>query len=263
MAEAGVSRAAAGGARRGGGGRLLSRVAVVFGAWVACEALARSGLLYHGVVPSSLLVLRALGDLLHDPEFYQSLSITLWEIGIGVLIGATTGWIAGIGLGTSRFLAKAYEPWLYYLGPTPKIIILPLLIMLCGAGAGSKIAMGALSCFFPVALSIATGMREVDRTLVNVGRSFCLTPLQLLRFIYLPSSVGPTITGLRLGFGVAVIGILLSETKVSRTGVGFLVIQAYERFDIPRMYALLIIIFGASALVNILLGTIGDRLSRK
>lgn len=262
MAETGVSGRPAGAARRGGS-KTLSRVAVIIGAWVVWEALARSGLLYHGVVPSSFLVLGALVDLLRDPEFWHSLGITVWEIGVGVFIGAATGWIAGIGLGASQFLSRAYEPWLYYLGPTPKIIILPLLIMLCGAGTGSKIAMAALSCFFPVALSIATGMREVDRTLVNVGRSFCLTPLQLLRYVYLPSSIRPTVTGLRLGFGVAVIGVLLSETKVSRTGVGFLVIQAYERFHIPEMYALLIVIFGAAAAVNLLLGVLADTADHK
>jgi NitT/TauT family transport system permease protein len=260
VAETGMSGSPAHAGRRRGS-NALSRIAVIVGAWAAWELLARSGLLYHGVVPSSFLVFGALADLLRDPDFYNSVSITLWEIGAGVFIGVAAGWITGVALGASRFLSRAYEPWLYYLGPTPKIIILPLLIMLCGAGAGSKIAMGALSCFFPVALSIATGMRDVDRTLVNVGRSFCLTPLQLLRFIYLPSSVRPTITGLRLGFGVAIIGILLSETKVSRTGVGFLVIQAYEQFHIPEMYALLIVVFGAAALVNFLLGAVGDRLN--
>jgi ABC-type nitrate/sulfonate/bicarbonate transport system permease component len=238
--------------------RVLLPATVAIGAWILWEALARSGLLYRGIVPSSFLVFGALLDLLRTPDFYHSLGISMWEIGVGMFAGSAAGWLVGVTLGISPFLSRAYEPWLYYLGATPKIILLPVLIMLFGAGVGSKMAMGALSCFFPVTLSIAAGMRDVDRTLVNVGHSFCLTRLQMLRFIYLPSSVRPTLTGLRLGFGVTVVGVLLSETKIARAGIGFVAIQAYDRFQIPEMYALLIVIFAVAALVNLLIGRIVD-----
>ena len=68
-------------------------------------------------------------------------------------------------------MTRAYEAYLYYLGPTPKIIFFPVMIMWFGVGSGSKIAMGALSCFFPVALSATAGMRQIDKVLIRVGRS--------------------------------------------------------------------------------------------
>ncbi len=142
---------------------------------------------------------------------------------------------------------------LYYLGPTPKIIFFPIMIMWFGVGPGSKVAMGTLSCFFPVALNVAGGMREIEKVLIRVGRSFRANTWQMVTKIYLPAMRQPVVNGVRLGLGVAVIGTLLAETKLSNRGIGFLIINAYSTFDMPRMYALLILLFvvaiGANALV--------------
>jgi len=177
------------------------------------------------------------------------------QIGFFAFIAGSLGFAA---LGANRFLARAYEPFIYYLGPTPKIIFFPIMIMWFGVGAGSKVAMGALSCFFPIAISVAAGMREVDAVLIRVGRSFRATPLQLLTTIYLPAMRRPIVNGVRLGLGVAIIGTLLAETKLSNRGLGYLVIQTYTTFNMPRMYALLIAVFvlaiGANALMGRLAG---------
>ncbi|HEY7384232.1 MAG TPA: ABC transporter permease subunit [Beijerinckiaceae bacterium] len=190
--------------------------------------------------------------------FYFHLYTTFYEIAVAMLIGGTLGLLVGIALGGSRYLAGAYEVYLYYLGPCPKIIFFPLMIMWFGVGPGSKIAMGALSCFFPVALSAAAGMREIDKVLIRVGRSFRASTQQMVTKIYLPAMRAPIINGLRLGMGVAIIGVLLAETKLSNQGLGFMIIQAYTLFNMPQMYALLIIVFVIAALINAGI----DRLSR-
>ena len=115
---------------------------------------------------------RALVELLADRTYYWHLGVTAGEIGIALLIGGLAGLVVGIVLGGNRLLSRAFEPFLYYLGPTPKIIFFPVMIMWFGVGPGSKVAMGALSCFFPVALSVAAGMRQIDPVLIRVGRSF-------------------------------------------------------------------------------------------
>ena len=130
-------------------------------------------------------------------------------------------------LGGNRLLSRAFERYLYYLGPTPKIIFFPIMIMWFGVGPASKVAMGTLSCFFPVALSVAAGMRQIDPVLIRVGRSFRASTWQMVTKIYLPAMRQPIINGVRLGLGVAIIGTLLAETKLSNRGIGFLIIQAY------------------------------------
>jgi ABC-type nitrate/sulfonate/bicarbonate transport system permease component len=240
------------------GAVFLVRAGIVAAVLIAWQAIAASGLLYRDVVPSLPALARALLQLAVDPVFYSNLAVTLGEAALALAIGGLSGFAVGLLLGASRFLAGAYEPFVYYLGPTPKIIFFPVMIMWFGVGAGSKVAMGALSCFFPIAISVAAGMREVDAVLIRVGRSFRATPLQLLTTIYLPAMRRPIVNGVRLGLGVAIIGTLLAETKLSNRGLGYLVIQTYTTFNMPRMYALLIAVFvlaiGANALMGRLAG---------
>jgi len=228
------------------------RVATLLGLWALWEAVAASGLLFRDVVPSSTKVVAALATLLVSPDFYYNLELTVAEVLVSLVLGASAGVAAGLALGAARFAGKAFEPYLHYLAPTPKIVFLPILLVLFGVGPGSKIAMGTLSCFFPMALSVATGVREVDAVLLRVGRSFNLSLAQTIRKIYLPSLVPPIATGLRLGLGVAIIGCLLAEIKMSNRGLGFIIMQDYAQFRIPAMYAALIAAFAIAGLGNAL-----------
>jgi ABC-type nitrate/sulfonate/bicarbonate transport system permease component len=240
------------------------RIAIIVAIVVVWEAVSASGLLYRDVVPSLVAIGKALYLTLRDASFYFHLAITAYEIGIAMVIGGLSGLAVGILLGGSKFLSRAYESFLYYLGPCPKIIFFPIMIMWFGVGPGSKVAMGAISCFFPVALNVAGGMREIDKVLIRVGRSFRANTWQMVTKIYLPAMRHPVINGTRLGLGVALIGTLLAETKLSNRGIGFLVIQAYSIFNMPQMYALLIILFVIAIGANTVIGRLGglDALKR-
>jgi len=269
MAATGSVTAAA---RRGGPAtksqiRML-RIALIVGIIAIWEAVAASGLLFRDVVPSLVTIGQSLIKILMHPDFaleigsttvmipdfYRHLWVTLTEVATALVFGGFAGLAVGLALGANPFLSAAFERFFYYLGPTPKIIFFPLMIMWFGVGPGSKIAMGTISCFFPIVLSAAAGVRQIDKVLIRVGRSFRVNTLQMVTKIYLPAMREPIINGVRLGLGVAVIGTLLAETKLSNRGVGFLIINAYSTFDMPRMYALLILLFivaiGANALVG-------------
>ncbi|HEY5215994.1 MAG TPA: ABC transporter permease [Pseudolabrys sp.] len=235
----------------------LLRIAIILALLAVWEFLAHSGWLYRDVVPSLMSIGRALAELLMSADYYFHLSVTAAEIGTALAIGGVLGLVAGILLGANRFLSKAFESYLYYLGPTPKIIFFPIMIMWFGVGPGSKIALGTLSCFFPVALSVAAGMRQIDKVLIRVGKSFRANSWQMVVKIYLPAMRHPIINGIRLGLGVALIGTLLAETKLSNKGIGFLIIQAYSIFDMPRMYAMLIVLFVLAIGANALVGRFG------
>jgi NitT/TauT family transport system permease protein len=230
-------------------------LATILGGW---ELLARSGLLFQDVVPPLGAIARALGSILRSSEYYSHLSTTLSEIGTALALGGLAGLGAGIAIGSRPLLRRAYEPILYYLGSTPKLIFFPVMLMLFGVGVASKIALGFISCFFPIALSVAGGMREINPVLIRVGRSFRARHWDMVRKIYLPAMRQPVVNGLRLGLGIAVIATLLGETKLSNRGVGHLVIQAFTIFDMPRMYALLLTIFALSIAANTLLGRLAQ-----
>ena len=233
------------------------RIFIVVMVLLVWEGLARSGWLYQDVVPSLVAIGRALYETLRDPTFYFHFYTTFYEITIAMAIGCVSGLVVGIVLGGSKLMQRAYEPFLYYLGPCPKIIFFPVLIMWFGVGPGSKIAMGVVSCFFPVALNVAGGMREIDKVLIRVGRSFRANTWQMATKIYMPAMRHPIINGVRIGLGVCLIGTLLAETRLSNRGIGFLVMQAYSLFAMPQMYSLLIVLFVIAIGANALIGRLG------
>ncbi len=235
----------------------LLRLILLASLLAAWEILAQSGWLYRDVVPSLLSIGCALASLLSSPDYYFHLSVTVLEIAGALAIGGTIGVLTGLVLGANPFAGRAIEPYIYYLGPTPKIIFFPIMIMWFGVGPGSKIAMGAVSCFFPIALSVAAGMRQIDPVLIRVGRSFRAQAWQMAWKIYLPAMRHPILNGVRLGLGIAIIGTLLAETKLSNRGIGHLIMRAYSVFDMPKMYALLIILFALAIGANAIVGRIG------
>ena len=256
MAETGRLRQTAGPAVRLSPVTLL-RAAIILSIMAIWEFLSHSGWLYRDVVPSLLAIARALIALFVSPSYYFNLGVTVAEIGAALLIGGISGLAVGILLGANPFLSKAFESYIYYLGPTPKIIFFPVMIMWFGVDSPSKVALGTLSCFFPVALCVAAGMRGIDKVLIRVGNSFRANTWQMVVKIYLPAMRHPVINGIRIGFGVALIGTLLAETKLSNKGIGFLIINAYSTFDMPRMYANLIVLFALAIGANALVGRLG------
>ena len=241
----------------------IVQVLTFLGVWAGWEALSRSGLLYEGVVPSSLVVFPAMWSHLVDPVFWDHAGRTAYEVVLGFAIGSSVGAALGLLLGMRRFLAAVLEPYVNYLAATPKIIFLPIMFVLFGVDAGSKVAMAAISAFFPVAVSVYRGTLLVSPVLVRVARSFKASSWKIVRSIYLPSIVPPLLTGLRLGLGVAIVGTLLAEIKLANKGLGYVVIQHYNFFRTADMYAVLIIIFVIAVGVNAAMDRLAARYSYK
>jgi ABC-type nitrate/sulfonate/bicarbonate transport system permease component len=244
-------------------GVLTVRVATLLAIWIAWEALAQSGLVYEGIVPSSLAVMASMIRQLSDPAIYLDAAQTAYEVIVGFFVGSVAGASMGLLLGVRGFADRAAAPYLQGLAATPKIVFLPILMLALGVGAGSKIGMGALSAFFPVAIATAEAMKGVDPVLVRVARSFNASGWQIAAKVLLPSLAEPLIVGLRLGLGVAIIGVLLAEIKFAKAGLGHLAIQHYNFFHTADMYAVLLITFALALAVNALMGAVGRRLLRR
>ena len=230
------------------------RLATVAAALAAWEALARSGLLYAEVVPPLEKIAVACFALLASGSTYHHLAVTAWEVAAGLAIGYGAGVAFGLAAGARRFFGDAAAPYVNGLATAPKIVFLPIAMLFFGTGIASKVALGALSAFFPVAINTAAGVRQLDPVLVKVGRSFRLGRWQMARRIYLPALRPSLVTSMRLGFGLAVVGVLLSEIKLSSAGLGFLANESYANFRIAELYAVLVLVFALAVGVNSLLG---------
>jgi len=222
------------------------------------EGTSASGLLYRGVVPSLIDVVRAVATLLASPDFWFNLSVSGMEVGLAIALGGGLGIAVGLLLGGNRFAGAALEPYVNFVASMPKVILFPVFLVVFGTGPASKVAVGAVACFFPMALGTAAGTRQVNPVLLRVGRSFNLTLAQTVRMIYLPALVAPIMSGLRIALGVAIVVCLLAEIKYSNRGLGFMVIINYNQSRFADVYAVLIVIFSISMAGNALV----DRLAR-
>ena len=229
----------------------LVTLAVVLVAW---EILAYSGLLYEGVVPPLESMAIAFVRLLFSAGTYRNLGATAWEVGVGFPIGFVVGVALGLWMGVWPLFGRAVTPYVDGLATAPKIIFFPIAMLAFGTGMESKIALGALSCFFPVVINAAAGMREINPVWVRVGRSFNLTRRQMVTRVYLPALKRPIVTGMRLGLGLTVIAVLLGEIKMSDRGLGFMANEAYNHFRVPELYAILVLIFMLAVGSNRLIG---------
>jgi NitT/TauT family transport system permease protein len=255
---------------------ILMRVLLIGGIFAFWEISSRTGLVLRDIVPPVSTVLVAVFNLLSQPDnspfslkltlppdltlklppFYWHLWVTTYEAAGAMAIGTAAGLVTGLALGVSLVLSRMFEPYIYYVSPTPRIILFPIMLMLFGVGPESKIALGALATFFPVALTTAAGMRGIDKVLIRVGKSFRASQVQMATKIYLPAMREPVLNGIRLGFGFALITVLLAETKLSKEGLGFMLMQIYQRFDMASLYALLIIVFAISAVCSALMARV-------
>lgn len=232
---------------------------VLVAAW---QITALSGFFYEGVFPTVDVIFRGVIREVLLGEFYRDLGVTLFEAILGFIVGALIAIVLSIWLGLRPFARRAIEPYIVAIGGTPKIIFLPILFLLFGLGIESKIAKGALSAFFPVAISATHGFLMIRPVLLQVGRSFGITRWQMATKIYMPAMMGPVVTGARLGIAMAIIGVLAAEISYSDIGIGFRLARYSDMFEIGSMYGTIILLFAVAIAINSSITALQRRVSR-
>lgn len=212
--------------------------------------------------PHPAAVLQAAGELFASGEIYPHLGVTLYETLAGLAAAIVLGIALGFALGVSRTAAEMFEPMILAAYAVPKIIFLPLLLMIFGIGLGSKIANAALHAVFPILFNTLVGIREVNPVLVKLARSMNASTAQKFRKVYFPSMVLPVFAGMRIGLGFCFLGALLAELFESKSGLGFLVADFYNSGRIAHMLAVILFVFVLTMAINAVMKAIEERLSR-
>jgi len=228
---------------------------------IAIEVLIRAGFINNYIVPTPIQVAAAFERIIVDEDIGSRFLLTFTEAFTAGAMITVVGVLAGVLLYRFDLLRRATETWVAALASAPTVLMYPLFLVIFGRSAWTIIMMGFVAGLPPVILKTIEGLVTTRRVLVDVGRSFRANTWQMATKIYLPAMRHPIINGVRLGLGVAIIGTLLAETKLSNSGIGFLIIQAYTLFDMPRMYAMLIVVFVLAIGANALVGWVG-RLDR-
>ncbi|HEY4265584.1 MAG TPA: ABC transporter permease [Micropepsaceae bacterium] len=184
-------------------------------------------------------------EMFRDGSIYPDLAVSAEEFVLGYGLAVVVGVPVGILMGWYSRLNAVLDPFVNALYATPRIALMPLIIIWFGIDLSAKIAIIFLSTVFPILVNTMTGVRTMERDFVKVARSFGASDAQLFKTVALPSSVPNLLTGLRLGLGHALIGIVVGEMYGASAGIGFMMQTAGATFQTDKVMVGILIIAAA------------------
>ncbi|MFO1149588.1 MAG: ABC transporter permease [Alsobacter sp.] len=207
---------------------------------LAWELAVRLGLAQGRLMPPPSRIAATLGDLARSGELWQHVQATLLRVFAGFLLGAAVGTLAGALTGVSDTARRVLDPTLQALRAVPSIAWVPLFLLWLGIFEASKVALIAVGVFFPVYLGVASAIEGIDRKLVEVGRVFRLTTLQMVRRVLLPAVLPTWLTSLRAGLGLGFMFVVAAEFMGADTGLGYLLVDGQQMGRPDRILAAII-----------------------
>ena len=217
----------------------------------------------HLLLPNPVKVWAEFKDVLSTGEFWPDLKVTLTELAIAFAISSTSGITLGYLISRSPYLIRVFEPLLAGVYSVPIILFLPLYVLFFGLGPGSKIAIGTSISFFPIVLNTVAGFGYVDRIFITAARSMGASDWKMFRHVLLPAALPVILTGLRIGFTVALLSILGSETIASLAGLGHKIVHLAEAMDTARMFAYIAFVVAIAATLNTVTSSLERRAKRQ
>jgi NitT/TauT family transport system permease protein len=193
-------------------------------------------------LPSPVAVASAMKTVVINGKFLTDLRVSGEEFAIGLGISILAGGILGILAGWYKPVDEFLRPLVVALNSMPHLAVIPLLLLIFGIGMTPKIIVVLLSCIVVMLMNTAAGVGNVDPQLMRLARSFGGSDLQVIRTIVLPSVIPFFMTGTRISVGRAVVAVVVAEIFASYAGLGNILINAQSAFNMPVMYATVIIL---------------------
>ena len=237
----------------------LLGVVIVLGAWQLSAAL---GWVNPAFSSSPFRVAVALYHYLGSAQFRADIKVSGLEFGLGFVGALVIGIPVGILVGWYRTVDSMIDPMLNFLYASPRIALSPLFIIWFGVGLTSKAMIVLVMAVFPVIINMSTAVRNTERQLIAVGKSFNATHVQMLRTIALPAALPSLVAGIRLGLGQGLIGIFVAELTGAVAGLGYTMNQAGQNFLVNVVFAALFLFAGFGVFFTLLLRWVERRLSR-
>jgi NitT/TauT family transport system permease protein len=179
----------------------------------------------------------AIYNLTITGQMGHHLAISAIEFVLGYAIACVLGIALGLVMASSDTAKQACQPWVSGLYATPTVALAPLFILWFGIGIWSKVLVVIFLVLFPVAINTEAGLRTTSDRLIEMLRSFGATPRQIFFKVSLPSAVPFILAGLKIGIGRGLIGVVVAELFGSRAGLGRLISQSSDAFNMPELFA--------------------------
>ncbi len=204
-------------------------------------------------------VLSTWWHLVENGTLWADARVSLVRAGVGFGIAVGIGIPLGLLIGWHRTLADILGPVLELFRNTAALALLPVFILILGIGQTSKFAFVAYTCLWPVMLNTISAVKTVDPLLIKSARSLGFGQLQIFEKVVLPASVPQIFTGIRLAATYALLVLIAAELVGANSGLGFLITDSQQNFQIPDMYAAIITV----SLIGVVLNFVLLRLERR
>ena len=241
-------------------GRVLAlQVVSVAGLLAVWEMVARAGWVDPLFVPAPSAVARAFGTI--GRSALAGLGDTLLKTAVAYVLSVVLGVLFGVAIGSVRALREVLNPFVVAVYGMPKILVLPWIVLILGFGTAPAVIYGTIHGFFPILVLVMGAVRDVDRTLVTVGRAFGASTWQLYWKVLLPAIVPTVLAGMRLGIVFCLLGVLIVEMFAGVRGMGHVMGSLANGFQAPELFAATALVSAASIAIVLALDALNDRLS--
>jgi NitT/TauT family transport system permease protein len=226
------------------------------------EAAGRAGMLNPLYLPSPSQIGAALADLFSDGRIWPHLAATFTAALGGLVLGIAVGVVLGVAAALVQFFAELLEPVMTLLNAVPRVILAPLFVIWLGIGLASKIALSFILVAVLIFFTVFTGIRQVDRRMVERVVTLGGDRWALIRHVYLPSVAAWILSNLKIAVGFAFTGALVGEFVAATHGLGYLLSFAQSTYNAALMFALIFLILVVVLLIFGLAGRLEKYLLR-
>ena len=218
----------------------LPSILLIIGFFVAWELLCRLFSVSDLILPKPSEIIETLFKQFHGllPHLLQTLYTTLMGFALGTIVGILIGGL----IGTSRIAYKTAYPLLIGFSSIPKVAIIPIFVVWFGAGTVPAVLTSIIICFFPIVVNVATGLATTEPELEDVLNALGASKFDILWNVGLPRTMPYLFAALKVALTVAFIGTITSETIASNRGIGTVMMIASANFDVPLVFAGLLLI---------------------
>ena len=239
--------------------RRLIALGLVLTLW---EGAGRAGLLNPLFAPSPSRVWAALVDLFADGRIWPHLEATFSAALGGLALGIVVGVLLGVAAALIPLVAELLEPVMSVLNAIPRVILAPLFVIWLGIGIASKVALSFILVAVLIFFTVYTGIRQVDRKLVERVVTLGGNRLALVRHVYLPSVTAWVLGNLKVAVGFAFTGACVGEFVAATHGLGYLLSFAQSTYNAALMFALILLILVVVMLIFVIAGRLERHLLR-
>lgn len=241
---------------------IVARYGLVLAFLAFWQVASTVGWVNAAVFPPLDVILSALWDGIAGGALLDDIAISLQRSGIAFAAAVAVGIPLGLFMGQVRLVEQALDPVLQLFRQTSALALYPVFILLLGLGETSKVFVIFWATLFPILLSTIGGVKEVDRKLIEMARTYGAGSLAVFRRVVLPASVPAIFVGLRLSATTALLLLIAAEMIGANKGIGFQVMNAQYNFQIPLMFASILLLALLGLAANALLVLIQRNLCR-